>query len=184
MQPSRRQLLSRPMGNAQSRQTALGQSPQYGATTNPNGAQTASAYDPNRQPPAGISPQNPAWLASRREAARMNPRQPTPTELYEADPGSFGDPTPAPYAGGDVAGQAQYYRQTALQGYRPPGNSSQQGMIARSVQDANPNADFRSSQYSALNGYDGFTAAINDPNRLTPDQRFAIEQQSAQGAMN
>lgn len=228
MQPS----LRRTMGNAQARNSAIGKQPQWNYTDNVTGAQTASAYDPNRQPPAGVSPQNPAWLASRREAARMNPRKPTPTELYEADPtqmasASAYDPNrqppaglnpfqmqqwdqsrqeaarmnqvqqiapmsplmstqsqQAPYAGGDVAGQAQYYRQTALQGYRPPGNSSQQGMIARSVQDANPNADFRSSQYSALNGYDGFTAAINDPNRLTPDQRFLIAQQSAQGAMN
>ena len=203
--------IRRPMGNAQSRQTALGRAPQYGATTNPNGAQTASAYDPRRQPPLGVSPQNPAWMASRQESARMQPGVPSqspqapqappnlsPAQSLQWDQSqqeaarmrptaeqwgqSFIDQTaPAPYAGGDVAGQAQYYRNTALGQYRPPGSSSQQSALVGSLQ---PGTNMNDPRFSGLNGYDTFSAQMADPNRVTPNQSLGIAQRSAQGANN
>lgn len=184
MQPPRRQLLSRPMGNAQSRQTALGQAPQYGATTNPNGAQTASRMTIGGQPVQRVDPsqdqfspefqldyQSPAMYDARAIGQRSRASQPDQSPAAATQ-----QPVPAtaPYAGGDVAGQAQYYRQTALQGYRAPAGSAQQSAIVGAL----PGVDMRSPQYSPLNGYDGYTAGYNDPLRMRPDQKF----QSALGA--
>lgn len=113
MQPPRRQLLSRPMGNAQSRQTALGQAPQYGATTNPNGAQTASRMTIGGQPVQRVDPsqdqfspefqldyQSPAMYDARAIGQRSRASQPDQSPAAATQ-----QPVPAtaPYAGGDVA---------------------------------------------------------------------------------
>ena len=82
------------------------------------------------------------------------------------------------YAGGPVAGQAQYYRNTALGQYRPPGSSGQQSRLVGSLQ---PGTNMNDPRFSGLNGYDTFSAQMADPNRLTPDQKLQSAISSARG---
>ena len=249
--------INRQMGNAQSRQPALGRSPQPGYTTNVNGAHTASRMTLGGKPVAGLPPSQDQFspqfqMKSNAQASQslvpfensyapldrigqqddyLNPRSQSqrspapsaggnapsyPPSQYDAggqvERGPYvndGQSGQMQYAGGDVAGQAQYYRNTALQQYAPgtspghalgggaplhqwdyspqenpvsqfnpsirpnlPGSSIGQSRSVGAVTQSGASPDVRADQYRQLNGYDTFTAGMNDPNRLTPDQKY------------
>ena len=145
---------SRPMGNAQSRTSAMPRSPAYGNTTNVNGSQTAAGG----VAPAGLFTMNPNNVyrspenIQRRQGIAnavgglftANPggvqRSPESTQRRESIAGFFGaqpaqaaqavgqstpqqpaapaQPAEPQYPGGDVAGIASYYRNSAVQGYQ------------------------------------------------------------------
>lgn len=187
------QKITRPMGNAQARNTPLGAAPAFGNTTNVNGAQTAVSG-------SGSYPGNILGLPKQlnKTDTIVNSNTALQDMMPSLPPASSSPPAIQPqYPGGDVAGLATYYRNTAQQNYNPQAIEAQTREANRNAQymGAEPVAgsSLASAQINARrpadllnpvtarvgNAYDGMVGFANDPNRLTPNQKAGLARESA-----
>ena len=149
MQPQTK--TNRPLGNAQSRLSAMPAAPAYGNTTNVNGAQTA-IMNPIRRPGGAVNLTNPI-RATPEYMSAMGIEQEDPITLTggQAAVGGMSPQSPqlpfsstmqgngqASYPGGNAPGIASYYRNSAVQGYQGapmvPNSPLQSNAVSQSQQ--------------------------------------------------
>lgn len=144
------QRTNRPLGNAQSRLSAMPAAPAYGNTTNVNGAQTA-IMNPIGRPgiPGAVNRTNPV-RATPGYMSAMGIEQEDPITLTGGQAAGGGMPPQVPfssamqgngqasYPGGNAPGIASYYRNSAVQGYQGapivPNSPLQSNAVSQSQQ--------------------------------------------------
>jgi len=97
----------------------------------------------------------------------------------QLNPNFVGPRTQNPMQDGpwDQRGSDQFRRGAALDANPLPGSSNQAAVLAGQLQSMDVQNPMSAE---AANQYNGYVADANDPNRMTPDQKYAAAQQSAQ----